>query len=249
MMKKLILLFLFSVVFISIKAQLSIEIESGVVFPGYNDVRIPNDPTQSTKFSFTEDFEIQDPVIPIRLRLTYTFSKKNHLSVLYAPLSIDYAGVQDQDIRFQQTVFPSGEEIQGFYKFNSYRLTYRRDLVSSEKWTFGLGLTAKIRDARVQLKNTDNSAKKDDLGFVPLINVLLSYQTSKWIFILEGDALGARQGRAVDLFLGTFYKVNDNILVKTGYRILEGGADVGQVYNLTLLNFASIGLTWTLFQN
>lgn len=245
-MKKIICTLLLSVLFFSIHAQFSIDIESGIVFQGYNDVRIPNDPSQATKFSFTDDFDLQGPVIPFRLRLSYTIAEKNHFSLLYAPLSINYSGIQNKDINFQNTIFPSGENIEGLYKFNSYRFSFRRDLVSSEKWTLGLGITAKIRDARVSLANDMNSAKKDDLGFVPLINILVSYQPSKWIFILEGDGLGARQGRAFDFFLGTHFIINDKFTLKAGYRILEGGANVGEVYNFTLLNYGSIGIIWTI---
>lgn len=66
------------------QAQVSIDLESGLAFPGYNDVRIPNE--TGTLFSFQEDFETEGPVIPLRIRLGYSFNEKNHLFALYAPL-------------------------------------------------------------------------------------------------------------------------------------------------------------------
>ena len=40
------------------------------------------------------------------------------------------------------------EKIDGHYKFNSYGITCRRTLITSERCRLGLGFTAKIRDAR-----------------------------------------------------------------------------------------------------
>jgi hypothetical protein len=39
--------------------------------------------------------------------------------------------------------------------------------------------------------------------------------------------------------------IKDNLKLRTGYRIIEGGADVEQVYNFSLIHFASIGLVAT----
>jgi len=91
---------------------------------------------------------------------------------LYAPLGIDYEGAAPFDIRFQGALFSQGQDVDGFYKFNSYCLTYRRDLVMTDRWTLGLGFSAKIRDARVKLSTEDLSSKRDDIGLVPLLNVL-----------------------------------------------------------------------------
>lgn len=59
---------------IPLKAQITIDAETGLVFPGYNDVRIPNN--SGTLFSFQDDFEAEGPVIPFRVRLGYTFNEK-----------------------------------------------------------------------------------------------------------------------------------------------------------------------------
>jgi len=48
--------------------QFSLDIETGLAFQGYNDVRIPNG-SSATEFSFNECFDLQGPVIPSRLRL------------------------------------------------------------------------------------------------------------------------------------------------------------------------------------
>ena len=244
-MRKLISSLILLVCLSQVHAQLSLDIETGVAFQGYNDVRIPNE-SSATEFSFNEDFDLQGPVIPLRIRVGYRFAEKNHLSVLYAPLGIDYKGAAPFDIRFQGALFSRGQDVDGFYKFNSYRLTYRRDLVMTERWTLGLGFSAKIRDARVKLSTEDISAKKDDIGFVPLLNVFAAYDFGGWALFLKGDGLAGGPGRAFDFFLGGDIPVTDHLSIKAGYRILEGGADVDEVYNFTLIQFADVGFVWQL---
>jgi len=244
-MKKLLFLLVFWGCLTQAHAQFSLDIESGLAFQGYNDVRIPNE-SGATTFSFNEDFDLQGPVIPFRLRVGYRFAEKNLLSVLYAPLGIDYKGAAPFDISFQGSLFTRSRDIDGFYKFNSYRLTYRRDLVMTDSWSLGIGFTAKIRDARVKLSTDDLSAKKDDLGFVPLLNVFAAYDFGGWALFLEGDGLAGGPGRAFDFFVGGHIPVTDHLSLKAGYRILEGGADVDEVYNFTLINFANAGVIWQL---
>ncbi len=53
-------------------------------------------------------------------------------------------------------------------------------------------------------------------------------------------------GRAFDYLIGAKFLVSEKIDLKAGYRILEGGADVDEVYNFTLINFLTLGLIWRL---
>ncbi len=240
--KETILFLILSITFSGAYAQWSIDLESGIPFEGYNDVRIPN--KNGTKFSCTGDFELQGPVIPISLTLGYTFAEKNHLFALFAALGLNYEDAAPFDIRFRQSLFTEGQLIDGFYKFNSYRLGYRRDVLKSDRWTIGVGFTAKIRDAQVKLSSGQLSDRKDDLGFVPLLHIFASREFDRWMLFLEGDGLAGGPGRAFDFFLGGRINITDNLSGKAGYRILEGGADVSEVYNFTLINFAAAGIAW-----
>jgi hypothetical protein len=222
-------------------AQWSIEAETGVAFQQYNDVRIPNE--TGTLFDFKRDFSQDGVVIPFRLRPGYTFGEKNHIFGLVGILVIDYEGRVPFDIDFQDVTFTEEDGlVLGFYQFNSYRLTYRRDLIQTDNWILGLGATAKLRDATVRLGSGENTARKDDLGFVPLINFHLEYLSENWSLLIEGDGLAASQGRAFDIFAGARFNLVEDFSFKAGYRILEGGADVDKVYNFTLIHFASLGL-------
>ncbi|MBK6265210.1 hypothetical protein JKA74_09180 [Marivirga sp. S37H4] len=222
-------------------AQWTIDVESGLAFENYNKVRIPNE--QGTLFNFTDDFELEGPVIPFRARVGFTFYDKNHLILLYAPLSLNYTGKAPYDINFQESTFGEGQNIDGFYKFNSYRLTYRRDFIRNENWIVGLGFTAKIRDASVSLENDAGlSDRKDDLGFVPLLHAFAEYQFSDYSIYFEGDGLAGGPGRAFDLFLGGRILLTEEISAKAGYRLLEGGANIDEVYNFTWIDYAVVGL-------
>ncbi|EON75193.1 hypothetical protein ADIS_4364 [Lunatimonas lonarensis] len=227
-------------------AQWTIDAETGVPFTGYNDIRIPNE--TGTLFSFKEDFSVAGSIVPIRLRIGYSWNDRNHLFGLIAPLFINYEGTAPRDIAFQQTVFDRGEELAGFYQFNSYRLTYRRDVYVEGPWRLGIGFTAKVRDASVQLDNEAGKAdRKDDLGFVPLLHLYGEYALDNNVrFYLEGDGLAGGPGRAVDVFLGSRIPVTQKTEIKLGYRMLEGGANVEDVYNFTLVHFAVLGLFLTL---
>jgi hypothetical protein len=206
-----------------------------MVFSGYNDVQIPR--STGTMISLS-----QDPTIFYRLRLTYTINNKHTISALYAPLTLYGTERHLFPISFNGATFPPDIPLKSTYTFNSYRLTYRYDFIQNDKMQFGLGFTAKIRDAAITLASADTISRKPNIGFVPIINFNLQWLlNNNFSVILDGDALGAPQGRAEDFFAGFIYRINKNIDLKLGYRILEGGANVEEVYNFTLVNYVSFG--------
>jgi hypothetical protein len=222
------------------EAQISLDLESGYVSTGYNDVRIPGD--QGTLFSLNEELKAEGKIF-YRLRLNYNINSRNIISVLYAPLTLKSQGSVSRDILFEDVLFPANSDIDATYKFNSYRLTYRYELVQKPKFNFGIGFTAKIRDAKIALASGDEQSEKVNVGFVPIINFRLSWNpVEKMGILFEGDALAAPQGRAEDVLLALTYKVSDKIGIKAGYRILEGGADNDEVYTFSLFHYAAAGL-------
>ena len=225
----------------STKAQGLIDLESGVVFSGYNDVRIPGD--QGTLFSLSQELEAA-PKVFFRIRAGYTFGTRHNVSLLYAPLTVKSDGSINRDLAFEDVVFPAYTSLIGFYKFNSYRLTYRYDIVEKPRFEFGLGFTAKIRDAEISLSSPGLYSEKANVGFVPIINFRLEWKADdKLSLLFEGDALAAPQGRAEDILFAAQYKLSDRFGLKAGYRLLEGGADNDEVYNFALFHYAAVGLT------
>lgn len=224
-------------------AQIGIDVESGILGTTYNNIRVPGD--TGTRFSLCDELE-DDPGFFYRIRLNYLLKEKHFFSLLYAPLTIESSGRFDKDVTYRDAFFPYGTDIKASYTFNSYRLTYRYEWISREHYEFGLGFTAKIRDAEIKLTGADDSAGKSNIGFVPIINFRFLYKYNDVLGLLvEGDALAAPQGRAEDVLAALVWKYNGNLNLKAGYRILEGGADNDEVYTFSLINYAVLGLTYS----
>jgi len=221
-------------------AQVGVDLETGYVFPGYNDVRIPGD--TGTLFSLSEDLAM-DGQVYFRGRLSYTFGGKHTLSILAAPLSVTAEGTAPTAIAFAGADFREGASLKADYRFDSYRLTYRYRVYRSRTLDVGVGVTGKIRDAEIKVESTDAAGTKKNTGLVPLINFRV-----EWIFagpvsaLLEGDALAAPQGRAEDVLVAACYRVDDRWVVRAGYRLLEGGADNDEVYTFSLFSYFAVGV-------
>jgi len=224
--------------------QFAFDVETGGVFPGYNDVRIPG--KGGTLFSLTNDLKTESSIF-VRGRVSYSFGSRNTLSVLVAPLTVKASGTIPKAVQFQDKTFDANTQLNAEWKFNSYRLTYRYDFAKSEQIEFGLGLTAKIRDAKISLSGGGASSTKTDLGFVPLVNLRFLWNASTTVGLLvEADALAAPQGRAEDVLAAVVLRLSDSYTMRAGYRILEGGADNDKVYNFALFHYGVFGITVTL---
>lgn len=227
----------------SLSAQVAFDGETGIVSTGYNDIRIPGD--EGTLFSLNDDLNAKSSVY-FRLRGSYTFSSHHTISLLYAPLIVNSDGTTTKQINFAGTAFPSNTLMNASYKFNSYRLTYRYDFIKNPNTEFGIGFTAKIRDAKIELNSPGLFGEKKNVGFVPIINFRLLFNfDDNFGLILEGDALVAPQGRAEDVRLAALYYISEHIGISAGYRILEGGADNDEVYSFALFHYLSFAFSYT----
>jgi hypothetical protein len=222
-------------------SRFAVDLESGIVSSGYNDVRIPGD--IGTEFSLSDDLDAKATAF-FRARIGYALTDRSTLFLLAAPLEIEASGETPRDIYFQGETFPAGQNVDALFRFDSYRLTYRYDLYRTGKLELALGLTAKIRDAEISLSGPNAQSKKTNVGFVPLLNFSLHYNlTDRLGLLLDGDALAAPQGRAEDVLAALTYAHSDRLQLRVGYRVLEGGADNDEVYNFALLHYAAIGVT------
>jgi hypothetical protein len=220
-------------------AQIEVDVETGAVFSGYNDVRIPGD--GGTLFSLSKDLQA-DSEFFYRIRLFYDFNPRHHLGVLFAPLSINSTGQLDQDLVFFGETFPAQTPLSTTWMFNSYRLVYRYDFLRRERLELGIGFTAKIRDALIRVEGDGLEAEKANVGFVPILHFRARWRfCDRVALLLDGDALAAPQGRAEDVLAALILQVNDRIELKAGYRLLEGGADNDEVYNFALIHYAAFG--------
>jgi hypothetical protein len=220
-----------------------IDFEGGLVYGGYNDARIPGD--IGTKISFTDDLDMQRSFF-FRMRAGITIFERHTVSFLFAPLRVYSDGYFPRDVYFHRGMFAALNFTEGRFRFDSYRLTYRYDIINGDSLTVGAGLTLKIRDASIRLRNINGKSERSDLGFVPLINL-----RAQWRFVeplsllLDADALWAPQGRAEDILLALQVHVNQNFAFRVGYRMLEGGADNDTVYTFSLFHYAIVGFTFS----
>lgn len=219
-------------------AQLFIDAETGAAFNTRNTVQFPNKPkSESDRIDVAKRFSTGSTLY-YRLRIGYTIAERHTISALYAPLRFSYSGQFSEHQTFGGNTFAAGKAVDFIYQFNSNRLTYRFAWVNEGKFRFGIGLTAKIRDARIKVESAEALSETEDFGFVPLINFRAAYNfNEKWRVLLHGDALVGPQGRAEDIFLGGVYSPSKPHQFKLGYRILDGGADVDQVYNFALVHY------------
>jgi hypothetical protein len=231
------LLMIFSLTIFAVEKRWSLDIETGPVFASSNTIQVPN--PGGTRFSLSDAFDI-DSKIYYRIRLNFLLGKRHQLSALFAPLTLKADGAPDQELRFQDTTFPPGETVNALYRFNSYRLTYRYLLLDKKKLQLWLGFTAKIRDAKILLSSQGYEDDTSNVGFVPLLNLVLDWGFgSKMGLLFEVDALAAPggQGRAEDVSLSFYHNLGKNTRLRMGYRFIEGGADVEEVYNFAFLNY------------
>jgi hypothetical protein len=223
-------------------AQTFIHIESGAFFTGMNDIRNGNN---GTLFSLKNDF--QTPVSPFfRLRVGYLSNGKDYFSFLYAPLKILETGTIEKDILFDGKTFEANIPIEAVYKFNSYRFTYNRRIINKDNFKLGIGLSAKIRDAGVSLKNSALLSENFTIGFAPLINLIANWDIAQKMGVdFFGEGLAASKGRAIDLSLSGRYSFSKNLQGNIGYRLLEGGANGTNGYNFIELHFIFASLNYS----
>lgn len=230
--------------FIAAQAQprFALELEGGPAWQTRNDVRIPNE-APATRFSLL-DLLGRGPWPAGRAYLTWSLDDRREVRVLVAPLAVTETGVPAAPIRFAGASFAAGSPTTATYQFNSYRVTYRWRFHRGDRLTWWIGGTAKVRDARIELAQGATSARKTDLGFVPLLHVAGDARLAgPWRLMVDADALAGGPGRAEDAALKLAYEVDDRWRVAAGYRTVEGGADVDAVYNFAWLHYAVLSVT------
>lgn len=221
--------------------RFEVELEGGAVWQTRNDVQIPNT-DQGTRFAL-DDVVGTGPWPSGRLYLTWNITPRHGLRLLAAPLTLSETAALPSEVRFEGETFAPGTPTEATYQFNSWRLTYHYRFHDGARWTGWVGFTAKIRDARIELEQPGVSAKKTDLGFVPLLHLRGAARLAQgWRLELDADALAGGPGRAVDAALKVYADVGERWSVGAGYRTVEGGADVEEVYNFAWLHYAVVSL-------
>lgn len=220
-------------------SRFSLELEAGPTWQSTNNVQIPNDEF-GTRFSL-KDLVGTGPWAAGRVYFTWNINTKHGLRLLLAPLSYTETGIFDDEVLFAGQAYEAGVPTDATYQFNSWRLTYRYKFKNSDRWQLWIGATAKIRDAKIELRQGDTTSRDTDVGFVPLLYFRADWRfAEKWHAIADFDGLAGGPGRAIDLALKIGYDINDHWSVTAGYRMVEGGVDIDEVYNFAWFNYAVV---------
>lgn len=219
--------------------RFAVELEAGPVWQSRNDVQIPND-DEGTRFSLV-DLAGNGPWPAGRLYVTWNINDRHGLRALAAPLSYNETGTLEAPVDFAGASYLPGVPTEATYQFDSWRLTYRYRFHNGDRWTWWVGATAKIRDAKIQLQQGDVTSRDTDLGFVPLLHLAADWRLAeRWHLLLDLDALAGGPGRAEDFAAKLAYDVNDRWSITAGYRTVEGGADTDDVYSFGWFHYAVV---------
>lgn len=219
--------------------RFAVELEAGPVWQSRNDVEIPNDGS-GTRFSLV-DVIGQGPWLAGRLTLSCNLTERHGLRALAAPFSITASGVLPAPVFFVDRTFAPGVPTEATYQFNSWRLGYRYRFHHSAGWCGWVGFTAKVRDAKIELHQEGSAAKKTDVGFVPLLHLSFDVTLApRWRLLFEAEGLAGGPGRALDVDLEVGRELGRHWLLTCGYRTIEGGADVTEVYNFAWIHSAVV---------
>ncbi len=214
-----------------------LELEGGSLWVGRADVRIPGD--EGTRFTFTDDLDA-DRTGFIRARLGWRPAEQHSLLLTIAPLKADASGSFSRDTLFNETLFPRDVPVNASYRFNNYRLTYRYRAWATTDTSVELGGTLFVRDAKITVETDELRDSDSDLGLVPLISFRIAHRLRPALSaVIDGDALLAPQGRAIDVLSALYADVTENVRVGVGYRILDGGADNDDVYTFARFHHLS----------
>lgn len=215
-------------------ASSRLQLEFGLLENTHNQVKIPGD--DGTRFNMRKSLPEDSPYF--RIDYKKSFDNNHGLRLLYAPLRQKGDRTFSKDISFNGETFDQNQETDTLYQFNSYRASYFYQWVKKENWIVNVGVTGKIRDARIELKQGSKQKKRNDLGFVPLLYLWSEYWlTQDTKLTLDFDGLAAPQGRAFDIALMVGHKLSPSVIANFGYRMLEGGVDNDKVYNFSQFNF------------
>lgn len=199
--------------------RISLVVEGLNVWQERNDVRIP--PDTGTPFSIV-DLIGRAPTRSSRSEVTIDVTERQELRFVYAPLRVSGRGTPAAPIAFAGGSFtpvPTDAE----YQFSSYRGTWRYRVYQGGTWTWRVGATAFVRDARIALAQPGEAAEDTDVGFVPLGHVSANARLSnRWHLAFDLDGSAAPQGRAFDFSATVNYRPLPRLTLSAGYRTIVG---------------------------
>ena len=220
--------------------RFSIELEAGIAGQANNNIQIPND-AAGTRFNL-KDVIGSGPFAALRLSGKWRIGNRSELQLVLAPFQARETGQLEEPVRYNGAEFDPGD-VKATYKFSTHRFTYRYIFRKSPRWKLSIGATALIRAADVVLEQGDTRTNYDNFGFVPLLNFKSVYRFSdKLHFVFDFNGLAGGPGRLLEGDVRIQFAVGEKSYLGFGYRILEGGVDIDDVYNFAFLQQGYLAL-------
>lgn len=221
-----------------------LEVEALAIRQTRNTVQSPND-AQGDRFDLKG---LLDAGPEAGLRVTYTraIAPRQDVVLLYAPLRLDGRGPLPRETRFQGGMFAAGQDTAASYQFDSYRATWRYQLTARDDLVVKVGVTGKVRDARIALSQDAVRAERSNTGFVPLLHLYGAYRLGQGLHLVgDVDGLAGGPGRAIDLGVKLRYALTGPWSAQLGWRLLDGGVDTEQQYNFARFQSLTLGVAAT----
>ena len=221
----------------------ALDLETGVVWASRNDVAVPG--TTGTHFSAPVgggDFQVSPaPYVRVGVALGYG---RHTLSLTFAPLRLSGNGLSGANVLFRNVSFTADPDASFYYRFDTYRLTYRYALLSDPRFELALGATALLRDSEVSLSQAGVSTAQTNTGLLPLVSFRLAWRfAGAFGLSLDGDGIVFSTGRFEDVALALELATGD-LTFRAGYRFVESGTDTQTIYNFAWLNHALVGVSY-----
>jgi hypothetical protein len=220
----------------------SVELEFGAARLQKNELQSPNNAT-ATRFDLAGVLGTRSTQGTARVTLRIPVAGGDEWLAVYAPLSFEGSAPLGQAVNFEGGSFTGGSQTRASYRFDTYRLTWRRPVIQNADTTVRLGFTGLVRDAAISLSQAGVSASRSNTGLVPLLHGSVERHLGPRVTLIgDVDALGSGQGHAVDLSLRAQYAIDADWAVSAGYRMLDGGADNDRLYNFARIQWLTLGL-------
>ncbi|MCZ8253281.1 MAG: hypothetical protein O9318_12490 [Hylemonella sp.] len=222
--------------------RVSLELELGAAQLQKNELQSPND-ASATRFDLARVLGTDSTQGTGRVTVRIPAAGGDEWLAVYAPLTFEGSATLDQTVVYEGRTFAGAPETRASYRFDTYRLTWRRAVIQSAETTVRLGVTGLVRDAAISLSQAGVSASRSNTGLVPLLHGSLERRLGSRISLIgDVDALGSGQGYAVDLSLRAQYVLDTRWAVSAGYRMLDGGADNDTLYNFARIEWLTLGV-------
>jgi hypothetical protein len=222
--------------------RVSVELELGAAQLQKNELQSPND-ASATRFDLARVLGTSSTQGTGRVTVKIPTAGGDEWLAVYAPLTFRGSAALGQTVVYEGSSFVGAPQTSATYRFDTYRLTWRRPVIQRAETTVRLGVTGLVRDAAISLSQPGVAASRSNTGLVPLLHGSFERRLGQRVSLIgDVDALGSGQGHALDLSLRAQYAIDTNWAVGAGYRMLDGGADNDTLYNFARIQWLTLGV-------